>query len=144
MNKIHEWVNSAGILAILILVLVGGQSAAFGASGTRFPNGLSTNSTSPVAGELQTTTLEVDSTASFESTATFTGDVTLNGGDDGLIITTTNSATSSIEVGCIQMYATSTASPWRLAFSSIASTTALYGGGTSDVAMMAQYGTCPR
>ena len=46
MNKIHEWINTVGIIAIFILVLVGGdQSGPLGAVGTRFPNGLSVGST---------------------------------------------------------------------------------------------------
>ena len=64
MNKIHEWVNTAGILLIAILVLVGGnQSVPAGASGSRFPNGISANSTSPNAGEVVATTLTVTATS---------------------------------------------------------------------------------
>lgn len=59
MNKIHEWVNTALIGVVLLLVLVGGQSAGLGSSGTRFPNGLSTDSTSPTFGQLRTTSLLV-------------------------------------------------------------------------------------
>lgn len=74
--------------------------------------------------------------------ATITDDLTVSGGS--FTLTTSNTATSSATIGCIQMYATSTATAWRLALSSIASTTALHGGGNADVAVMAQYGTCPR
>ena len=58
MNKIHEWVNTAGILLIAILVLVGGNEPAdIGANGTRFPHGISANNTSPVAGEVVATSM---------------------------------------------------------------------------------------
>lgn len=72
----------AVVIAIIAPAFYGGNT--FGASGTRFPNGLSTNSTSPAVGELQTTTLEVDSTSSFEgalsalSTLSVTGATTLS------------------------------------------------------------------
>ena len=58
MKNIHEWVNTILIGVVLALVLVGGnQSARFGATGTRFPNGLSTDSTSPSSGQVRATTL---------------------------------------------------------------------------------------
>ena len=63
MNKIHEWVNTAGILLVVILVLVGGNQSVptgdFGASGSRFPSGISADSTSPSAGEVRGTTLTI-------------------------------------------------------------------------------------
>jgi hypothetical protein len=74
-----------------------------GASGTRFPNGLSADTTSPVAGEVRGTTLAVT------STGVFTGDVTFNGGAGGINVPTSASATSSLTVGGIQMYSTSSA-----------------------------------
>lgn len=74
MNKLHEWVNTAGILLIAILVLVGGNEPAVGASGSRFPNGLSADTTSPVAGEVRGTTF------TFTSTGSFNGLPTLNAG----------------------------------------------------------------
>ena len=48
-------------------------------------------------------------------------DLTLSGGD--LTVTTTNTATSSIEVGCVDSYATSTATAVRLS-----ATTTVTGG----------------
>ena len=68
MNKLHEWINTAGILAVAILLLVGGnQSANTGASGTRFPNGISANNTSPVAGEVVATTFTAVATTTSAS-----------------------------------------------------------------------------
>lgn len=81
MNKIHNWVNTALIGAVLLLVLVGGnQSAGFGATGTRFPNGLSADSTSPSAGEVRGTTFTVTGASTFGTTGSFGGLLTLNAG----------------------------------------------------------------
>lgn len=66
MNKIHEWVNTLLIAVVLILVLVGANQSAepknIGA-GTRMPNGISADSTSPVAGEVRGTTLNFSGAA---------------------------------------------------------------------------------
>ena len=83
----------------LVLGLVGNNQPDNLGSGTRFQNGISTDSTSPTAGQVRTTTLTTT------GAATFGGDVT---------VTTSNSATSSITVGCIDTYATSTATAIRL------------------------------
>lgn len=79
-------------------------------------------------------------------TLTQTGDATFSGGDGAIVVTTSNTATSSVEVGCIQMTATSTATPIKLVFgngsgaSSAATTT--FGGTMIGLAGFA-YGTCP-
>jgi len=107
----HEWVNTVLIVLVGILVLVGGNQSVptdtLGATGTRFPNGLSTNSISPAVGELLTTTLQVDSTSVFEAgvtfdtTATFTGVASFNampvlnaGVNNSYSLATTTSATT--------------------------------------------------
>jgi len=100
-------------MIVITIISIGGYfypqtTGNFGASGTRFPNGLSADTTSPVAGEVRGTTLNVT------STSVLTGDVTLSGGASALTITTTNTATSSLRVGCIDTYATSTATAIRL------------------------------
>jgi hypothetical protein len=64
-----------------------------------------------------------------------TGDVTA--GD--VTLTTSNTATSTLIVGCIQMYATSTASPGYLTFTSASTTGAT---GTSFLPSWT-FGTCP-
>ncbi len=97
---------TALVVVVVALFMVGGNSQSgsnLGATGTRFPNGVSANTTSPVTGELRGTTLTVD------TTATFTGDVTFNGGLGGINIPTGASATSTLTVGNIQTYATSSA-----------------------------------
>ncbi len=74
----------------------------------------------------------------------FTSDATFNGGDGAIVVTTTNTATSSIEVGCVQMTATSTASPIKLVFSITATTTeAGPNGTTANGYALWKYGTCP-
>lgn len=75
MNKIHEWVNTLLIVVVGILVLVGGTSASFGATGTRFPNGISADTTSPAVGQVRGTTLLA------------TGATTLGSGSNGTAIT---------------------------------------------------------
>lgn len=70
MNKIISWVAIViSLIAIVVSAsgLVGGNTNQFGASGTRFPNGISADSTSPSAGQVRGSTL------------TITGAATLNG-----------------------------------------------------------------
>ena len=67
------------------------------------------------------------------------GDVTVEGRD--VTVTTTNTSTSTIEVGCIQTYATSTLTPVRLELGSIAAATTTFG--TAGVGFVAwRYGAC--
>ena len=99
----------------------------FGASGTRMPNGISTDSTSPTAGQIRGTTLLT------------TGAVTLGG---TLTVTTSNTATSTVSLGCIQTTATSTATPVYLTFTPHAGTTTTQGG-TSNFLVSARFGPCP-
>ena len=75
--------------------------------------------------------------------STLTGDVTMSGGSGALVITTTNAATSTIQVGCIQTTATSTETPVRLVLSSAASSTPTFGAGNAVGGVSWQYGTCP-
>lgn len=70
---------------------------------------------------------------------TFSSDVIFSGGDNAIVVTSSNTATSSIEVGCFQSYATSTATSLKLMFT--ASTTAPTNG--SGVIPVISYGTCP-
>ncbi len=106
------------LIAIVIAVgslLVNVGALKFGASGTRYPNGLSADNTSPVAGQVRGTTLNITSTSNFS------GDAVFGGGLSGINITSTNAATSSIKVGCIESYATSTLTPIRLSATTTAS-----------------------
>jgi len=108
MSQLNKW---AGVLALVAIVIaIGGYAYPkiqenLGATGTRFPNGLSTNSTSPAVGELQTTTLEVDSTSSFEGAVTVgtsgSGMARINTGFCNIHSTTnTIAATTTATVSC--------------------------------------------
>ena len=79
----------------------------------------------------------------FASAVTHSADSTFSGGDGAIVVTTSNTATSSIEVGCIQMTATSTANPVRLVMGSSILGTTTYQGSVSQGAVVWQYGTCP-
>lgn len=121
MNSIkYLWVG----LIVVVLIAVGGylypqgqQSVNLGAAGTRFPSGISANTNSPsVSGQLRGTTLLLD---------------------------TSNSATSTAALGCIQTYATSTATAVRFVIGSIATSSTSYTG-TNTIGLVGwQYGTCP-
>jgi len=124
MNFIKKnWLVLIAIVIAVVAIYIASNSVktieSLGASGTRFPNGLSTTSTSPSSGQVRTATLVT------------TGDAVFGGGDEGIVVTTSNTATSSIEVGCWQFYATSTATPLK------------YQASTTPGIMYSQYGTCP-
>jgi len=70
-----------------------------------FAEGISVDGTTVIDGSGNIDAPITSSTGTFSSTLTVGGDVT---------ITTTNTATSSIEVGCIDTYATSTETAVRL------------------------------
>lgn len=96
-----------------------------------------------------TSTLTVDGASTLTGTvttggnATLTGDVTINGGNGALVLTTTNAATSTAQIGCIQTTATSTATPVILVLSSTASTSPTFGAGTAVGGVFWKFGTCP-
>ena len=71
---------------------------------------------------------------------TFTSTTTMS---KPLIVTTTDTATSTAQVGCIQTTATSTATPIRLVIGSIATSSATYRGTNTNGLIGWQYGTCP-
>lgn len=81
--------------------------------------------------------------------STLTGDVTMSGGNGALSITTSNTATSTLEVGCLQMYATSTATAIHLTFATAQMATTTTQGGTGDTTgtyggdVIWRYGACP-
>jgi hypothetical protein len=127
-SNIKLWIA----VVVVGIIAVGGYfypqvKGSFSSTGTRLPNGVSADSTSPTAGQLRGTTLLT------------TGAVTMGG---NLTVTTSNTATSTLAVGCIQSYATSTATAVRLTFSTFAGTTTSQGG-NSNFLVAAQYGSCP-
>lgn len=112
-----------GVALVAIVIAIGGYffpqvaDSVLGAAGTRFPNGVSANTTSPsIAGQLRGTTLKLD---------------------------TTNAATSTAAVGCIQTTATSTASPIRIVIGNVANATTTFQGTNAHFTVLAQFGTCP-
>lgn len=144
MNKTQKFIMGVvGLVAILALIFslakVGGNSQpsitegqvraivaeTFGASGTRFPNGLSADSTSPTAGQLRGSTLTLTGASTFGGTATFTS---------------TNTATSTQKMGCIQFSATSTATIGHFEYNTQSTTTT---NGASSGVVAWKYGACP-
>ncbi|MDP4000938.1 MAG: hypothetical protein Q8P83_01750, partial [bacterium] len=98
------------------------------------------------AGNITTSAGNIEATAgtlTVGGVSTLTGDVTMSGGSGALVITTTNAATSTVAVGCIQTYATSTDTAVRLVLSSAASSTPTYGAGDAIGGVSWNYGTCP-
>lgn len=92
------------------------QGQAFGGSGTRFPNGISADATSPTSGQVRGATFTATGASSFGGTVT---------------VTTSNTATSTLIVGCIQTYATSTLTPIIISAT------------TTGAPMIARFGSCP-
>ena len=90
MNK-KLYIIGGIVLAVVVLFwLVGGQSAlTLSASGTRFPNGVSADSTSPSAGQLRGTTLTVT------GASTLTGEVNAPLVEKGSVTVLTTQATST-------------------------------------------------
>lgn len=78
---------------------------------------------------------------------TTSGDATFNGGDGGVVVTSSNTATSSVTVGCIETYATSTATTVRLQLgtgNAISTTTSRNASAaTTGGVVYWFYGTCP-
>lgn len=73
---------------------------------------------------------------------TVTDDATVSGGS--FTVTTTNSATSTASLGCIQTTATSTATAIRLMMSPVNSTASTTNGGaTASGFVIWGYGSCP-
>lgn len=129
MNKTN-FALGAAVVAVLIAITaffsVGGENVG---GGSRFPNGLSTDSTSPSAGQVRTTTLLT------------TGASTLGG---NVTVTTSNTATSSAYVGCYQTTATSTQTPIKFVFTTFVGSTTLPTGSAVTQGLVGwTYGSCP-
>lgn len=118
MNFINKY---AGVLAtVAIVIAIGGYfypqvQGAFGNIGS------ATNFYS----------LKTDAGITTSGASTFGGTVT---------VTTSNTATSTLSIGCVQMTATSTATPIHLEYNT-QSTTTLNGASAGSVAW--KYGSCP-
>ena len=92
-EKFKEW---AGVIALLAIILTWAVPSPeiFGATGTRMPNGISADSTSPVAGQVRGTTLTVTGLATFSGTAKFGADGTVL--DNQILTTCSMKADNSI------------------------------------------------
>jgi len=111
----------AVVLGAMALVGVNNQSEFFGASGSRFPNGISANNTSPVAGEVRGTTASLTGRMSVLTTGT----------------TTTSFRSSSATQGyCVEFNATSSDTVLNRTYA--ASTTP----STAGVISVVRYGAC--
>lgn len=76
-----------------------------------------------------------------DSTGTITSDATVSGGT--LTVSTSNSASSTVSSGCYQGYATSTATPVHLEFSTTTSLATYSGGSAPNGGVSWRYGACP-
>lgn len=135
-NKIKEWSGLVALIAIILFLVFSSSSLKFGVTGTRFPNGLSADTTSPVAGELRGDDLTLD------DDAVITDDLTVSGGS--VVVTTSNSATSTVSLGCIQTVATSTATAIRLIIgTSNTAASSTWSTATNGGFVNWGYGSCP-
>lgn len=167
-NKITQRGPVAVVLSVIVSVvfITGLVSAA-----TTISTNITTEGTLGVVGlatlqgSATTTDLSVNATARFGGTATSTIDTAGNIVGKGTLLvhgsttlqnftfqnatsTHSNTATSTLSVGCIQMYATSTDTKVRLEFSSaaiaVASSTNFRGGsGIPQGQVLWSYGACP-
>ena len=102
MNNIHNWINTGLLALVAVLVLVGGnqpvQGENLGGNGTRFPNGISADSTSPNDGEIRGTDLTITDDVAITDDVTISGDATISGVLGYLEKTASTSANSSSTV----------------------------------------------
>ena len=123
-EKIKEWSGVVALVILAIMILPSLFTNPTFGGGTRYPNGISADTTSPVAGEVRGTDL------------TITDDATISGGV--LNVPTAASATSTITVGGLQMYATSSATSICVFPSILGATTSSFAG-----TLYFRYGTAP-
>ena len=139
----------SGVVALVILAILG-LSNWFGGSKTLFGSTACSGITC-LSGGLRLVSdaggdFESDVSAAFASTATFASTMTVAATttDAGnIVITTSNAATSSIQVGCVQTVATSTLTPIQLSFEVANNATTTYSG-TSNGFVAWKFGKCPR
>lgn len=133
MNKIHEWVNTGLILLVAILVLVGSQSVPPAQVGGASDSGWDATGSGCISVD---GTCIIDASGNLDGAITTTADATFGGGANAITVTTSNSATSSMTVGCINMYATSTATSLKFAVPTSANA-------SSTFVLAGTFGTCP-
>ncbi len=74
MNKYISYIALIGVIVLGAIVLVGNQSSEGVGGGTRFSNGLSADSTSPLAGEVRGTTFTSTGAVSFAGVVSATAE----------------------------------------------------------------------
>ena len=132
MNKI-SWVAIILSIVALIVAVVGGSSQPqLGAEGDTNLTNLVLSGDAAVGDALTVT-----------GASTLTGDATLSGGASALTLTTSNTATSTAVIGCINTYATSTATAIHLTIGSGANATTTYDGTAAVGTVGWRYGVCP-
>jgi len=102
-EKINKWLPVLTFLLVLVIavaVLVGGNNQSVLGSGTRFPNGLSADTTSPSAGQVRGTTLVFTSTGGISTSTPSTTMGELSVGGTGT--TTLYIGSGGTKGGCIQ------------------------------------------
>lgn len=126
-EKIKEWSGVVALVILAIMILPSLFTNPTFGGGTRYPNGISADTTSPVAGEVRGTDL------------TITDDATISGGV--LNVPTAANATSTATVGCVNSYPTSSATVIHLAYNTTSSTSTVEGQSNGMVGF--KYGICP-
>lgn len=128
----------SGVIALVILAILGALSLA----GVR-PTSMFGSATACTDGYTCVTNLEIQGNSITDGTASSVGTTTSAG---NVVITTSDTATSSLLVGCIQTTATSTVTPVKLLLYASTSITASasFGGGTQQGFTTWGYGKCPR
>lgn len=80
-KKAREWSGVVALVAIILFLIFGqGARSKAGSSGTRFPNGVSADATSPIAGEVRGTTFTLTGAGSVTGAFTVAGAITQGGG----------------------------------------------------------------
>lgn len=89
-------------------------------------------------------------TTNYDALTLDNGDLTLTNGNivnstagKTMTLTTSNTATSTLKVGCIQMNATSSATTVRITFGPAGNATTTSQGSNSNGIVAWQFGTCP-
>lgn len=139
MNFIKEY---SGVIALVILAILG-LTNVFHIGGGKLGATVDCQQTTCLTGGLRimTGTLEADAAFVANSVATLTGLLTANG---GLTVTTSNTATSTTSVGCVQTTATSTLTPIALIFNTVSTSSAnIANAQTSNGFVLWKYGNCP-
>lgn len=85
--------------------------------------------------------LPIQTTSTLTAGDLTSGDATFNGGSGAIVVTSSNTATSTISVGCIQTAPTSTATQIKMTFNTSSATSTT--NGTANGFVTWNYGTCP-